>query len=221
MDQWLCNTLPNVTLPNHAHNSDAKVSRAQGDVHSSISTPSWYLDAPGMRSAIISLEFEDGFPVDGMPAVNMAADIWAQSLESVVPITILVKWDSLAANVLAETEVLEVVNNFEGAPFLIGNTRWPLPINSPAQICTPTHMTWWSLLENTHLGIWVGWQCPRWRVRHGHGRPARNRAWPRLFGSANHNNTSGFLGYQGSICLRPVCGEQQSGFSPRLHQWNQ
>ena len=61
-------------------------------VHSSISTPSWYLDAPGMRSAIISLEFEDGFPVDGMPAVNMAADIWAQSLESVVPITILVKW---------------------------------------------------------------------------------------------------------------------------------
>ena len=167
-------------------------------VHSSISTPSWYLDAPGMRSAIISLEFEDGFPVDGMPAVNMAADIWAQSLESVVPITILVKWDSLAANVLAETEVLEVVNNFEGAPFLdrqytvalanqfAGTDLYP---DAHDMVVTFGEYTPWylGLDGNVPDGAYDMVTAALHEIAHGLG----------FLGSANHNNTSGFLGYQG------------------------
>ena len=57
-------------------------------LHAAVPTPGWYMDTPGMRSAIVSLEFEDEFPTEAIPAVNMAADIWAQSLETVVPITI-------------------------------------------------------------------------------------------------------------------------------------
>ena len=52
------------------------------------------------------------------------------------------------------------------------------------------------LLENTHLVSGSGWQCPRWRVRHGHSGAAEIAHGLGFLGSANHNNTSGF-GLQG------------------------
>ena len=36
-------------------------------LHAVVPTPSWYMDTPGMRSAIVSLEFDETFPAEASP----------------------------------------------------------------------------------------------------------------------------------------------------------
>ena len=168
------------------------------NVHASVPTPHWYVDMPGMRSAIVSLEFEGDFPSEAIPAVNMAADIWAQSLESVVPITILAKWDSLAPNVLAQSSPSEVLNGFDGAPsddrqyaVALANqfAGTDLRPDEHDMVVTFGEDVAWHLgldgnvPEDTYDMVTVALH----EIAHGLG----------FLGSAYSNGTSGFLGFQG------------------------
>ena len=167
-------------------------------VHAAVPTPDWYMDVPGMRSAIVSLEFDEAFPAEAMPAVNMAADIWAQSLESVVPITILAKWDSLTPNVLAQSAPSEVLNGFDGAPFADRQYAVALanqfagtdlrPGEYDMVVTFGEYVSWYlgldgNVPDNTHDMVTVALH----EIAHGLG----------FLGSANFNGTSGFLGFQG------------------------
>ena len=167
-------------------------------VHAAVPTPDWYMDVPGMRSAIVSLEFDEAFPAEAMPAVNMAADIWAQSLESVVPITILAKWDSLTPNVLAQSAPSEVLNGFDGAPFADRQYAVALanqfagtdlrPGEHDMVVTFGEYVSWYlgldgNVPDNTHDMVTVALH----EIAHGLG----------FLGSANFNGTSGFLGFQG------------------------
>ena len=153
-----------------------------------------------MRSAIVSLEFDDGFPTEAMPAVSMAADIWAQSLESVVPITILAKWDSLTPNVLAQSAPAEVLNGFDGAPspdrqfaVALANQLAGIdlrPDDHDMVVTFGEDVPWHlglegNVSESTYDMVTVALH----EIAHGLG----------FLGSANYNSASGsgFLGFQG------------------------
>ena len=99
------------------------------DGHTQVGAPHWFSPEPGPRSAIINLEFGPMFPDDAKPAVEMAVDIWAQSIETVIPIQMQAIWDSLPPNVLAQSAPYEVMHDFEVLPSRTVSTRWPWPTN--------------------------------------------------------------------------------------------
>ncbi|HAT47428.1 MAG TPA: hypothetical protein DCS71_00775, partial [Flavobacteriales bacterium] len=96
------------------------------DSHTSVGTPSWYSPDPGPRSAIINLEFGPMFPNEAKPAVERAADIWSQSIETTFPVSIQAIWDSLPPNILAQAAPYEVLHDFEGAQ--IGNRQYAIAL---------------------------------------------------------------------------------------------
>ena len=167
-------------------------------LHAVVPTPRWYMDTPGMRSAIVSLEFDEAFPAEAIPAVNMAADIWAQSLESVVPITILAKWDSLSPTVLAQSSPSEVLNGFDGAPFADRQYAVALanqfagtdlrPGEHDMVVTFGEDLPWYLGLDgNVPDSLYDMVTVALHEIAHGLG----------FLGSANFNGTSGFLGFQG------------------------
>ena len=167
-------------------------------LHAVVPTPSWYMDTPGMRSAIVSLEFDEDFPIEAIPAVNMAADIWAQSLETVVPITILAKWDSLSPTVLAQSSPSEVLNGFDGAPFADRQYAVALanqfagtdlrPGEHDMVVTFGEDLPWYLGLDgNVPDSLYDMVTVALHEIAHGLG----------FLGSANFNGTSGFLGFQG------------------------
>ena len=183
----------------HCHVSGCQGLRGTGEsVNASVPAPSWYVDAPGMRSAIFSLEFEPGFPEDVIPAVSKAADIWAQALESVVPVTILAKWDSLAPNVLAQSAPSAVLNGFDGAPNpdrqyavalanQIAGTDL-IPGQPDMTITFGEDVAWYLALDgNVPSDQYDLVTVALHEIAHGLG----------FLGSASFNGTSGFLGFQG------------------------
>ena len=57
------------------------------------------------------------FPDEAKPAVEMAADIWAQSIETVVPIQMEAKFGiPCRPTCLAQSSPSEVMHDFDGAP---------------------------------------------------------------------------------------------------------
>ena len=189
---------------NHAHDvscSGMGCAGLQGTGLSEITrvpVPHWYIQTPGMRSAIINLEFASGFPELAMPAVEMAVDIWAQSIETALPIDILADWDSLSPSVLAQSSPLQVIHDFDGAP--VANRQYALalanqfagedldPANPDMVLTFTEEATWYFGLDgqadSTQYDLVT---VALHEIAHGLG----------YIGSANHNGNSGFFGYQG------------------------
>ena len=117
---------------NHNHSATCAETGCPGihgtgiDSHTNVGTPQWYSPEPGPRSAIINLEFGPVFPSEAMPAVEMAVDIWSQSIETAVPIHMLAIWDSLPPNILAQSAPYEVVHDFTGAP--VANRQYAIAL---------------------------------------------------------------------------------------------
>ena len=168
------------------------------DSHTNVGTPAWYSPAPGPRSAIINLEFGPSFPSEVMPAVEMAVDIWAQSIETAVPIHMLAIWDSLPPNILAQSAPYEVVHDFAGAPeanrqyaIALANQLTGQDLNpaAPDMVIKFAEDTPWYLGLDGQVpdGLYDMVTAAMHEMAHGLG----------YLGSANHNGNSGFLGFQG------------------------
>ncbi len=188
----------------HQHNTSCHELGCQGLQGTGVSsdtyvgTPFWYSPEPGPRSAIITLEFGPMFPNEAKPAVEMAVDIWAQSIETVVPIHMQAIWDSLPPNILAQSSPYEVVNNFEGAP--MADRQYAIALanqltGSDLNPAAPDMVV--KFAEDTPWYLGLDGQVPDTlydmvtvalhEMAHGLG----------YLGSANHNGNSGFLGFQG------------------------
>lgn len=168
------------------------------DSHTSVGTPHWYSPAPGPRSAIINLEFGPLFPEEAKPAVERAVDIWSQSIETVIPVNIQANWDSLPPNILAQAAPYEVLHDFEGAPevnrqyaIALANQLAGQDLNpaAPDMVVKLAKDTEWyfGLDGQVPEGVYDMVTVALHEMGHGLG----------YLGSANHNGTSGFLGFQG------------------------
>jgi hypothetical protein len=168
------------------------------DGNTSVGTPFWYSPEPGPRSAIINLEFGPMFPNDAKPAVERAVDIWAQSIETVVPVNIQAIWDSLPPNILAQSSPYEVVHDFSGAP--VANRQYAIALANqlagqdlnpaaPDMVVKFAEDTPWFLGLDGQVpdGTYDMVTVAMHEMAHGLG----------YLGSANHNGNSGFLGFQG------------------------
>lgn len=168
------------------------------DGNTQVGTPWWYDPAPGPRTAIFVLEFGPDFPAEAEPAVQLAVDIWASSIESAVPITVTAIWDSLPPNILAQASPYEVVNNFANAP--VADRQYAIALanqlagedlnpNQPDMVLKFSDETAWhyGLEGQTPSGEYDMVTVALHEMAHGLG----------YLGSANHNGTSGFIGYQG------------------------
>ena len=168
------------------------------DSHTSVGTPHWYSPAPGPRSAIINLSFGPLFPNDAKPAVELAVDIWSQSIETVIPVNIQAIWDSLPPNILAQAAPYEVLHDFEGAPE--ANRQYAIALanqlaGEDLNPAAPDMVV--KFAKDTPWYFGVDGQVPDsvydmvtvalHEMGHGLG----------YLGSANHNGNSGFLGFQG------------------------
>lgn len=166
--------------------------------HTLVGTPHWYSAAPGPRSAIIHLEFGPLFPEEAKPAVERAADIWSQSVETVIPVNVLAIWDSLPPNILGQAGPYEVVHDFGGAqeanrqyPIALANQLAEEDLNPEA----PDMVV--KIAKDAEWYVDLDGQVPDTlydlvtvalhEMCHGLG----------FIGSANHNGNSGFLGFQG------------------------
>ena len=168
------------------------------DGHTQVGAPHWFSPEPGPRSAIINLEFGPMFPDDAKPAVEMAVDIWAQSIETVIPIQMEAIWDSLPPNVLAQSAPYEVMHDFAGAPLenrqyavALANQLAGQDLNpaAPDMVVKFAEDTEWYLGLDGQVpeGVYDMVTVALHEMGHGLG----------YLGSANHNGNSGFLGFQG------------------------
>ena len=168
------------------------------DQHAHIAPPSWYSKESGTRSAIFNLTFDPLFPSEAKAAVEHAVDIWAQSLETVVPIDMRAVWDSLPPNVLAQSSPYEVWSDFDGA--LLPNLNYASALanqlaGEDLNPAAPDFVVKFAKDVDWHLGIdgqmvegaYDLVTVALHEMAHGLG----------YLGSANHNGVSGFLGLEG------------------------
>ena len=166
--------------------------------NSHIQSPAWYTSGPGARSAIVNVTFDTSFPELAKPAVERAADIWAQSIETVVPVQIQVFWDSLPPNYLGFGSPYEVLHDFEGAELANRQYAIALANQMAGQDLNPEAPDFVIRIAKDaqwHFGLDGQPEDDEYdlvtvalhEMAHGLG----------FLGSANHNGTSGFIGFQG------------------------
>jgi hypothetical protein len=168
------------------------------DGNSHVGTPSWYDPTSGVRSAIFVLDFAEDFPEEAQPAVQYAVDIWASSIESVVPIRMTAVWDSLSPSILAQASPFEVIHDFPGAP--VANRQYAIALanqlagedlspDDPDMVLKfSDQVSWYHGVDGqTPSGVYDMVTVALHEMAHGLG----------YLGSANHNGNSGFIGFQG------------------------
>ena len=193
------------TLPNHPTHFELSDFGLQGTgeaSHTSVGTPHWYSAAPGPRSAILNLEFGPLFPEEAKPAVERAADIWSQCIETVIPVNVMAIWDSLPPNILGQAGPYEVVHDFDGAqeanrqyPIALANQLAGEDLNpeAPDMVVKIAEDAEWYLALDGQVPdtLYDLVSVALHEMCHGLG----------FLGSANHNGNSGFLGFQGIPCI--------------------
>src|SRR4051794_11376611 len=81
------------------------------------------LQANGLASADIRVNYSSGFTTSAKAAFQAAVDIWATQIHSTVPITINADWSRLGTDVLGQAGPVSFRRDFSGAP--LAGTYYP------------------------------------------------------------------------------------------------